>query len=310
MIVALRKNSLKQMRKIYLVLILCLLYVHTFAQVKEYFLEYNNIGLFDNSLEESIVEQGNIFELEPFYSDTLSIVRQQAYYLTYKIGINSNDEVKHLSIHRLIDGVSESNLAISGNCLHYLQDFPNSSFPIKSLHRIDSLLKSPKHSHYREIYLLAGYVGVGIETIQQQLLLPDNYNKNQQWVMRLALARLGHKESMDKCMEWAKQIEDGNDKVAYLVPDLIYTRQPDAIKYCISILMSDEKNCLSPNPDVDAKILCGYRVLELLAPVIKDFPYTVGSAGYLQVNDYQEALFGAREWFKSHPDFEIITTFY
>ena len=299
------------MRKFYLVILLHLFLVDAKSQVAQYFNIFSKEGSFDYTIEQKILNStppNKLFaQLETYYSDTVVQVRQQAYYLTFKIGSQAELDEQQRAVRILLNGCADANKAVVGRCLSYLKSFSIYTFDSNSREKLNYLLQKKEVPHFRELYMLAGYVDVGFGTIQQQLLSVEDYSSNQLWVMRVALARMGHTESLKYCMQLADQVEDGNNKVAYLVPDLIYTRQKEALDYCIEILKSDEKNCLSPNPDVDAKILCGYRVLELLAPVIKHFPYKPGPAGSLQVNDYEKALLGAREWFTTHPNYEIHT---
>lgn len=299
------------MRKLYLIIFLQAFGLYTKAQVPEYFNIFSKEGSFNYTLEQKILSSLSprmLFQsLDPYYTDTLVQVRQQAYYLSFKISQQAELADQKEAVHILLNGCNDANKAVVGRCLSYLKSFSVKAYDTDSKESLNHLLQEKEMAHFRELYLLAGYVGVGMGTIQQQLLSTVDYNRSQRWVMHLALARMGHKESMKSCILMVEKVEDGNNKVAYLVPDLIYTRQKEAIDFCVDILNSDEKNCLSPNPDIDVKILCGYRVLELLAPVINNFPYKAGSAGNLLVDDYEKALYVAREWFLKHPDYEINT---
>jgi len=281
------------------------------AQVTSYFNTFRQKGSFDYKLEQKILSSTSpkkLFkQLNTYYTDTLVQVRQQAYYLSYKAVQQAELGEQQRAVCVLLKGCADINNAVIGRCLLYLKSFPVTAFTADSKESLQALMQKKKIAHFRELYMLVGYVGVGFGIIQQQLLGVNNYNNNQRWVMRLVLARMGHAKSIEYCMQMAKQVEDGNNKAAYLVPDLIYTRQREAIDYCVDILNNDKKNCFSPNPDLDAKILCGYRVLELLAPVIRQFPYKAGPAGSLLVDDYEEALYKAREWFVTNPEYKINT---
>ena len=47
--------------------------------------------------------------------------------------------------------------------------------------------------------------------------------------------------------------------------------------------------------------------MELLAPVIEDFPYDYNPAtGSLKTTDYDQALEIVKQWFKANPDYMII----
>ena len=138
-----------------------------------------------------------------------------------------------------------------------------------------------------------------------QNLLPS-LSARDQWAAQLALARLGDPEALATVLTRVKQ-EPVNDDVVYeLLPDLVYTRQKAALDYLVTIIQSDEKNCQSADPEAEQSILCGYRVLELLPPVIQNFPLTVDESGDLAVSDYPSALQQAREWLKENDDYQIV----
>ena len=137
-------------------------------------------------------------------------------------------------------------------------------------------------------------------------LLPSLSGRDR-WTAQLALARLGDQEALATVLARAKQQPVNDDVVYELLPDLVYTRQKAAIDYLVTIVHSEEKNCQSADPEAEQRILCGYRVLELLAPVIQDFPLTVDASGDLAVRDYPKALEEARRWLKEHADYQITT---
>jgi hypothetical protein len=68
-------------------------------------------------------------------------------------------------------------------------------------------------------------------------------------------------------------------------------------EYLVTVLNSDEKLCSSSNPGSDVSILCGYRVMEYLAPVVKGYPLKQLPSGDIDTNDYHKALLSARSWF-------------
>ena len=52
--------------------------------------------------------------------------------------------------------------------------------------------------------------------------------------------------------------------------------------------------------------MCAYRVMEYLAPIIKDFPLEVDRDNELNIDDYEKGLLVCRSWFKQHiNDYEI-----
>ena len=127
------------------------------------------------------------------------------------------------------------------------------------------------------------------------------------WNLALALARMGDEKALNYCLEKVKKASIDNQIVGYVLPDLLYTRQKAAVDYCVELLYSDEKQCRSANPDSPEAIPCAYRIIELLSPVIIDFPVKVNPAIGLESDNYPETLQSVREWLKANPDYKIRT---
>jgi hypothetical protein len=138
----------------------------------------------------------------------------------------------------------------------------------------------------------------------RQLSQPDNSAKVR-WAAYLALARLGDQTAINLVNNKARGIEVDDNMVYEIAPSIIYTHQKQLYDYLVELLYSNEKNCESANPDQTNSINCAYRILELLAPQIVDFPIVTSASGDLQTGSYQEALVTAREWFTAHRDFRI-----
>lgn len=126
------------------------------------------------------------------------------------------------------------------------------------------------------------------------------------WSAHLALARLGEPNAVNYVVQRIRKLGVNDDVVYELFPSLIYTRQREAFEYVIQIIKSDEKNCKSADPENSEPVNCAYRIIEFLAPAVKDFPLQVDSSGDLKVDNYSIALHQAREWFASNPQYQII----
>ena len=87
-------------------------------------------------------------------------------------------------------------------------------------------------------------------------------------------------------------------------------RQKESFDYCISILNSKERLCHSLNPDNSESILCGYRILEMLAPVVVNIPLTVDASGSLSSDDYESQLESVRQWFLNNREYQLKTSVY
>ena len=71
------------------------------------------------------------------------------------------------------------------------------------------------------------------------------------------------------------------------------------------IAFQHKKLCQSPNPDLSEKIPCAYRIIELLAPVIENFPIKVDPAIGLESDNYPKTLQTVRNWFKNNNNYKI-----
>ncbi|MDR2906495.1 MAG: hypothetical protein LBU91_00700 [Bacteroidales bacterium] len=123
-----------------------------------------------------------------------------------------------------------------------------------------------------------------------------------------SLARMGDENALVFLISQVERNGMNDDVVAVLLPDLIYTQQRPAFDLIIAGLYDDTPRCTSSNPDNEAEILCGYRIMEMLAPVIKDFPLELEASGDIKTKSYEKALQTLRKWFEKHKtDYVILT---
>ncbi len=240
--------------------------------------------------------------LETYYNDSLKDVRRKAYYITYRVGLEQK-QITQQSITQLIDGLQDKNSGIVGALLEYLKEFRASDYPGEARKRIATLLKQGI-PHYKKMIKIAGFLNLEEQKdFLKSLLANQEYSSNtEQWVINLALARMGDENAIQFCLSTAKNMPVNDDFIYEIAPDLVYTRQKEIIDYLITLLMSEEKKCYSANPESPAKISCGYRIMEYLAPVIKDFPLQTDPAGEIVTDNYKRALESSRDWFKDHKD--------
>lgn len=278
--------------------------------VSNYFDNCRKTGNADFSVGQKIVKNFDVPELlntlDKYYSDTLTFVRQQAYYLTYRKGLDDKENAQSITT-RLAKGINDNDGGLRGRIIGYLQAFPLSAFNDESKALIASNINKPNSPHYDELVLLAGFVGVGNNDLFRLSMNQDLPTKRK-WNITLALARLGSENALNACLEKVKRAPVNSGMVSYLLPDLVYTRQKPALDYCVELLRSDEKRCQTANPDLSQSILCAYPIIELIAPAIADFPVKVDPSIGLDVDDYEKMLQIVRTWFEENPDYEIIVT--
>src|SRR5690606_29691713 len=161
-----------------------------------------------------------------------------------------------------------------------------------------------------EIIRLCAFLDMREIAPRIETLAGEKYNPAVRWSATLGLVRMGDTRAASTMMRRVKQ-HVINDNIVYrLLPDLVFTRHPDAIRFLIEIVYSDATDCMSPDPEIDDAIPCAYRVAELLAPVIKGFPVALGPYGDLDTDDYPRALRVIRQWLRQRTNFEMITETY
>ncbi len=277
-----------------------------YGQVDDYLNEYRLSGNSHFNKEQQLLAQAEPMYplLLPFLQDSILHVRQKAYSFLYREGQQVAAGEKEPYLIALLNGCKDSGGSVIGQNLSWLQNFQKRDFSLATKELITTLLRNNRLPHRQRLIMLAGYVGAGQELMQRQLLQPD-LSPNDQWYLSLALARMGDAKSVDFCLKVLKDQELNNQLVEFVLLDIIYTRQKKLLDVCVRYINSDERSCFSADPDSEAAMLCGYRVLELMAPVMVDFPIQVNAIGTLDVSDYDAALMMARQWFLEHPDYQI-----
>jgi hypothetical protein len=245
--------------------------------------------------------------LPAYLRDSSAQVRRFAITLAQIIGVESRWEpTRHQITRWLIQSATDVDNSNVGICLSYLTTFTKKDF-LKSHRDSISKLLNPKQSHRREAMKLMGFLGM-IEVSAELLQIANDVSleESERWAAFIALARLGNSDAIIFVNNRSRKILLNDDLISELFPDLIYTRQPAIINYVIEILQSDERNCESADNDDDKPIPCGYRIMEQLATVIKNYPLAVDATGDIKIRDYPKALEKVRIWFKERgTDYEL-----
>lgn len=300
------------MQKLLFILLLAIV-PHVYGNdVTEYLVKYKKTGISDFNLEQKIIQRTDfdvlVNELTRFYIDTVINVRQKAYYLTYRNAF-INKSHQSLAINILLRGCSDRNGGIIGQNLEFLKNFNIVDFDRQSLQTINLQLANSRIQHYKELVLLAGFVGTGKDILYQKWLESQN-NAATKWFISLALARMANSENISYCVNMVKTLPINDNLIDNIIPDLIYTRQRECIDLCVKILNNNEKLCHSLNPDDESHINCGFRILELLAPIVINIPLKVDATGIVYSGNYEELLNKVKKWFLDNPKYQIQTDKY
>jgi hypothetical protein len=247
----------------------------------------------------------------PYTTDSLERVRRTAFNLSRRLGKGHPEPaVKQKAVEILLLGLHDVASPVVGVAASGLRYFNPEDFSEASR---ASLLASftPTVPHKGSIAKLLGYLQMEeAKPVLYQLLREGKLGRSDQWAVYLALARMRDEEALDFVLGKVSRLPLNDDVVYDILPDLIYIRHPAAIAYLVEVLYSEEKNCGAADAELEGAILCGYRVMEMLAPVIKDFPLKRETGGDLAEDNYEAALLAVRTWFRAHPDYEILSDAY
>ncbi|MCE2994729.1 MAG: hypothetical protein ACK5RG_14965 [Cyclobacteriaceae bacterium] len=242
-----------------------------------------------------------------YQNDSISHVRYQAHLLLARLGQKSkNQQDRSWIVDQLIRSNRNTDSGLVGLVVRELSAFNRDDFSSASRDSLRSMVRQ-KAKHYSFWLRLVGYVGLKdqIALIRSQLV-QNQLNRSEKWSAYLALSRLGDSEALQYVLGRVRSFET-NDEVVYEVfPDLVYTRQPLAMQLLVEALQSNEPDCQSADAENPQPQTCAYRIMELLAPVIKNIPLKMDPSGDLSITDYKLALQSTREWFRNHPDYKIV----
>ncbi len=264
--------------------------------------EIFNVLLSSNSLDA-------FYAINRFTTDSSVNVRQDAYKLLGFLGQRTaNEEVRSRCAKQLVIGMRDKDSGIVGNVIDLLTSFGVKDFDKESLRELITLLNE-KIPHYDRLVKLVGYLKIE-ESVSpmKQLLSEGKCTNNIRWSLYLALARIGDEDAIDYCMRKVKSAKVNSNLVYEVFPDLVYIRQKEAFNYLFDIIQSDSKDCSSPNPDSDVKIICAYRVIGLVAPYIVDFPVKSDQYGGISTDITAEVQTKVRNWIASNREAYLLIT--
>ncbi|MGB3466125.1 MAG: hypothetical protein WBA74_12685 [Cyclobacteriaceae bacterium] len=245
-----------------------------------------------------------------YLTDSVDRIRSKAYNIIKLLGLkSSNTSNRTRAVSLLTDGLDDSNNGISATNITALTQFKREDFDSNSRNKISGLVTSA-YPHIDKLAKLIGYLRL-TESMQSLRSLPDeNLSVEEKWAIRLALVRMNDDSAIQYVTGKLVNAPVNDDFVYDIVPDLIYTRNMDVFEFLESIIQSDENNCRSANPDSNARILCGYRVLEYIAYAIEDFPVQVDEYNTAIIDDYETTLLNVRNWFTTNPTYTLRTEIY
>ena len=150
-------------------------------------------------------------------------------------------------------------------------------------------------AHWKEWILLAG--SLQMEQPLREILAQCGVGDNRAEAVQLGLARCGDKPLLRQLMRAMRERPLNDEFVYRYAPVLVYVRQDTAIHYLLDLIMLRDRNCSDATMETTEALSCAYRLMELVAPVIADFPIPWDPlTEELDTPDYERALTEVRQW--------------
>ena len=237
---------------------------------------------------------------------------QTYWYEVHLANLHPEHKIRQEVVNRLIKIFFDPNSDLDGQACTWLLSFREKDFADSAKMAIRKEMAAKK--------LGKGIVLVcGVANIQDQLpclkeLLIDEvvYSKDPNkryfpkwyftlgWSARLALARMGVQEDIEKCLTMVDTVTDAHTKATILFHDVAYIRRPEAMEYLRKNFLSDAR--LSPtNPGVLGEPVSNY-LMSVLADCLSNFPVKRKEAR----NYTKEEVDLCRKWMSEQTKWDII----
>ncbi len=237
--------------------------------------------------------------------DSLSVTALRTYALLFAKAQTSGEQAaRQAFIHQCLDALgSDANGGLAQQLIAYLQHFGKLDFAPSAQTKIRDLLAKGT-AHFDAFVKVAGFVLNDRQPFQQ--LLNGSLSRPEKEAVYLALARNGDQGKLAVVQKSIQTLALGDNFIYYVVPVVIYVRQKVTTDYLMDFILQDDQACTPADAEISGQITCAYRLLEMLAPVVKDFPLEITVGGDLDVDNYPAALKEAREWIVEHrQDYEL-----
>lgn len=245
-------------------------------------------------------------ELTSYQHDTVSVVRSKVYMICHWVGNGTKQStLRQTAVTRLVLGCKDEDTGNAGLALDYLTTFRKDDFTASARDGIRNLVRN-KTAHFDKVLKLAGFLEL---TDLKETIRPYTKSGNAQairWAALVTLSRMNDTEAIGEVMRRVRKLPVNDDIVYKIFPDLVYTRHAEAIRYMVEVMQRDDKSCMTADAEREEPIPCGYRIMEQLAPVIKDYPLELDESGDVKAKDYTAALQKVRDWFIKHKDYTIV----
>lgn len=298
------------------ILILILLVEPVHAQTKQLLSNYFNAvraGKFASVLPQFSAAEHSyaiLREMEPYLADSNGSIRAKAYEVSQLSATASADpSTRSKGIDVLLRGCKDTRVENAGLALKLLTTFHLDDFTPSDKDTIRALVKTGTY-HLDKLMKLAGFLQLGDLKNDIGPYRQPGSTGQLRWAAILSLARMGESYAIEEVMKRVTKFPINDEVVYSIFPDLIYTRQRIPIDYVVKALQSKDENCRSADAENEKPILCGYRIMEQLAPVVEAYPLALDESGDIKTEDYTAALEIVRQWFRQNEDYKLITNIF
>ncbi|MEM8906793.1 MAG: hypothetical protein AAGD05_03010 [Bacteroidota bacterium] len=254
-------------------------------------------------------DEQSIATLQPFLQATAPEVQREAVRLTAVIGAQHTAPTSRTqAVNQLLKTAEGTSTALLGQISRQLRQFNRADFDGQATQQLARLIRMER-PHLSKLIELAGFLQM--RDLLNEIRIHHQKDKYLRQSIGMALTRSGDEQKQENLLKNVKKLRVNDDFVYGILPKLVYVRQKETTNYLFGLILEDQKNCSPPGHSVPGKVNCAYRVMEALAPYIKDLPVTVGPSGDLAVDDYAQALQTTRQWILDHQDhYELRTDIY
>ncbi len=237
-------------------------------------------------------------------NDPCWIVREQTFRQEVHFAKTQTEPwIKQEVVYRLLSIAPK--VGLSGQACTWLLTFGEKDFDDRAKNIIRKAMEKPG----KGTVLICGVANIQEELPNLKKLLVDEleYQKRTgeswryelSWKARLARARMGVKEDINRCIELAGMELDRKLMTLSLFRDIGYIRQPEAIDFLMTYIFSDER--LEQLKPTDPGEPVASYVIDILAGCLRDFPVKSGGRRYKP-----EEIELCRKWMSEQKEWKII----
>lgn len=295
-------------RNLFFLGLLFFLAVRSFAQpAKELEIYFRDVKKdknlpFPKSLTDPANAEAVLNSIKLYLNDTSSFIRSKSVQLVAMAGRATKNAVSRKKSVQSI--VLQWRKSEPSSLLSLLKKFQKEDFEPAIVDSLLHFLDSPTNQKSSLIRLI-GFAGASSSAEKLRKFSSKENTQSVRWSAMLAMTRLGDAQMASAVLEKVKKLKVNDETVNQLFPDLVYTRDKQVFDYLVEVIKSDQPSCESADNDHPTSILCGYRVMEQLAPIIKDYPLTLDTSGDVRTKDYKQALETVRQWFQKNTEYTI-----